>query len=97
MSIIPTSRKRDEEKPSVVAEAPAFHVDALLSILEDTDKALTPLTTRGMDGRTATILKEIEKSGAISLRTEGDDIFIDVLDRKKAITVIDRLISSLAR
>lgn len=95
MSIIPKKRSEPTAKPTIQSEAPAAHVDALLRILEDTDEALTPMTSRGMDGRTATILKEIEKSGAISVRTQGDNIWIDVLDRKKALTVVDRLIESL--
>lgn len=95
MSIIPKKRSEQAAQPTIQSEAPAAHVDALLRILEDTDEALTPMTSRGMDGRTATILKEIEKSGAISVRTQGDNIWIDVLDRKKALTVVDRLIESL--
>ncbi|MFC6197130.1 hypothetical protein [Ponticaulis profundi] len=75
--------------------APAPHVDALLRILEDTDRALEPLMLRGMDGRTAAVLREIEKTGAIALTVEGDDIWVDVIDRKKALSVIDKLIARL--
>ena len=86
---------RESEKPALHAEAPSFHMDALLSALEATDKALDPLTSRGMDGRTASILKEIEKSGASEVRVEGDDLWIDVIDRSKALGVVDKLIASL--
>lgn len=98
MPIVPSTRqKADSEKPSMHAEAPAAHVDALLRILEDTDAALSPMMQRGMDGRTAQILKEIEKSGAIAVHTEGDDVWIDVIDRKKALGVVDQLINSLRK
>ncbi|MAP93587.1 MAG: hypothetical protein CMK07_01435 [Ponticaulis sp.] len=86
-------------EPSDVAKletvAPAFHMDAILRALEATDELLEPLTSRGMDGRTATILREIEKSGAISVRTEGDDLWIDVVDRSKALSILDRLAKEL--
>lgn len=95
MSIVPKTRREEAEKPGIRAEAPSAHVDALLRILEETDEALTPMTSRGMDGRTATILKEIEKSGAIVVHTDGDSIWIDVVDRRKALGVVDRLINSL--
>lgn len=98
MPIVPNTRqKTDTEKPGMHAEAPAAHVDALLRILEDTDAALSPMMERGMDGRTAQILKEIEKSGAIAVHTEGDNIWIDVIDRKKALGVVDQLIKSLKK
>lgn len=95
MSFPSNDSKREAEKPALHAEAPAFHIDALLNALEATDKALDPLTSRGMDGRTASILKEIEKSGAIEVRVDGDDLWIDVIDRSKALSVVDRLIASL--
>ena len=97
MSIIPSTRSKDKEAPEMRHEAPAVHVEALLRILEDTDAALEPLTSRGMDGRTAAILNEIEKSGAISLRTTGDNIWVDVLDRQKALKVVDALIASFRK
>ncbi len=70
-------------------------MEALLRILEDTDAALEPMTSRGMDGRTATILKEIEKSGAIAVQAEGDEVWVDVIDRQAALAVIDKLIASI--
>ena len=92
----PTRNTSDEtEKAGHYAQAPSPHIDALLRALEATDQALDPMTSRGMDGRTASILREIEKSGAISVRTEGDDLWIDVLDRKKALTILDKLAESL--
>ena len=95
MSFPSNDSNRETEKPALHAEAPAFHIDALLNALEATDKALDPLTSRGMDGRTASILKEIEKSGAIEVRVDGDDLWIDVIDRSRALSVVDRLIASL--
>lgn len=97
MSILPKSTTETSAKPGIRSEAPAVHVEALLRILQDTDDALTPLTKRGMDGRTASILKEIEKSGAIEVRTEGDSVWIDVIDRKRALSVIDRLIAAVRK
>lgn len=97
MSLIPKNQSETNEKPSIRSEAPAFHMEALLGILEKTDAQLTPLTSRGMDGRTASILKEIEKSGAISINTDGDDIWIDVVDRQRALYVVDQLIASLKK
>ena len=95
MSLIPKRDSETDEKPAIQAVAPAVHMEALLGILERTDAELTPLTKRGMDGRTATILKEIEKSGAIDVRIDGDNIWVDVIDRKAALAVIDKLISGL--
>ena len=83
------------ENAGLQSEAPNPHVEALLSFLEATDQAMNPLTARGMDGRTAAILKEIEKTGAISLQTEGENILIDVIDKPRALGVIDRLIADL--
>lgn len=91
----PTRKSSEEaEKAGLHAQAPSPHIDALLRALEATDKALDPMTSRGMDGRTATILKEIEKSGAISVRTDGDDLWIDVVDRQKALLILDKLAES---
>ena len=94
---IPKNREFDDPgvRPGVRVDAPSPHMDALLRALEATDEALTPLTRHGMNGRTATILREIEKSGAISLRTDEDDLWIDVIDRKKALIVIDKLMETL--
>ena len=95
MALIPKNPSESTEKPEIRDEAPAVHMEALLGILEKTDAELTPLTSRGMDGRTATILKEIEKSGAIAINADGDEIWIDVIDRKRALKVVDQLIASL--
>ncbi|MAI90779.1 MAG: hypothetical protein CBB65_10085 [Hyphomonadaceae bacterium TMED5] len=72
-------------------------MDALFRILEETDQALEPMTSRGMDGRTASILREIEKSGAIAVQTDGDDLWVDVIDRKKALSIVDALLQSYAQ
>ena len=72
-------------------------MDALFRILEETDQALEPMTSRGMDGRTASILREIEKSGAIAVQTDGDDLWADVIDRKKALSIVDALLQSYAQ
>ncbi len=93
----PTRKQSDETaKPGLHSEAPSPHIDALLRALEATDQALEPLTSRGMDGRTASILREIEKSGAISVRTEGEDMWIDVHDKQKALGILDKLAASLS-
>lgn len=97
MSIIPTKSKDRTKDTQLETVAPAPHVEALLSILEETDKELTRLTSSGLDGRTARILREIEKSGAISLTTDGGDLLVDVIDRKRAIAVVDHLISSIGQ
>lgn len=94
----PTKKNDDlTAKPGLQTVAPSPHMDALLRALEATDQALEPLTSRGMDGRTASILREIEKSGAIEVRTEGDDLWIDVIDRKRALGIIDQLAKALKR
>ncbi|WP_293612195.1 hypothetical protein [Ponticaulis sp.] len=85
------------EQPALRTEAPAAHMDALFRILEETDQALEPMTSRGMDGRTASILREIEKSGAIAVQTDGDDLWVDVIDRKKALSIVDALLQSYAQ
>lgn len=92
----PTRKSDDAAKDAAhYAVAPSPHVDALLRILEDQDAETEPLMQSGMDGRTATILKEIEKSGAISVRTENGEIWVDVLDRPRALSVIDTLIRQM--
>lgn len=93
------SRNKSEEsaKPAMQTVAPAPHMDALLRILEDTDKALEPMMATGMDGRTASILHEIEKSGAISVQVDGDHLWVDVIDRRKAVAIIDKLIKALKK
>lgn len=88
---------RQVDGPALRNKAPSPHIEALLRALEATDEQLTPLTQHGMDGRTATILKEIEKTGAIYLRSEDDNLWIDVIDRKKALSVIDKLMAELKR
>tara|TARA_Y100000052_G_C2955303_1_gene89671 strand:- start:11020 stop:11316 length:297 start_codon:yes stop_codon:yes gene_type:complete len=94
----PTGKKDDlAEQPGLQTVAPSPHMDALLRALEATDQALEPMTSRGMDGRTASILREIEKSGAIEVRTEGDDLWIDVIDRKRALNILDQLAQALKR
>lgn len=94
----PTPKKSEENaKPSLQTVAPAPHMDALLRILEETDQALEPMMANGMDGRTASILREIEKSGAISVQIDGDDLWVDVIDRNKAVEIIDKLIAALRK
>ncbi|MAT33634.1 MAG: hypothetical protein CMK06_07935 [Ponticaulis sp.] len=93
----PRKPKPSEIEPaSLQAVAPSPHMDALLRALEQTEQALEPMTSRGMDGRTAQILKEIEKTGAIAVHIDGDELWIDVIDRAKALGVIDKLINSLS-
>lgn len=94
----PTPKKsEDAAKPAIQTVAPAPHMDALLRILEETDKALEPMTASGLDGRTASILREIEKSGAIALQVEGDELWVDVIDRDKAVDIIDKLMDALKK
>ena len=94
----PTPKKsEDAAKPAIQTVAPAPHMDALLRILEETDKALEPMRASGLDGRTASILREIEKSGAIALQVEGDELWVDVIDRDKAVDIIDKLMDALKK
>ena len=94
----PTPKKsEDAAKPAIQTVAPAPHMDALLRILEETDKALEPMMASGLDGRTASILREIEKSGAIALQVEGDELWVDVVDRDKAVDIIDKLLDALKK
>ena len=95
MSFQGESGRSDADRTGLCSVAPSRHIDALLRALETTDRSLTPITSRGMDGRTASILREIETSGAISVRANGDALRIDVNDRRKVRAILNHLTEML--
>ncbi len=91
---MPLVARRTPARPATElrAEAPSAHMDAILSALDDTDRSLSALMAHGMDGRTASVFRELEAVGAIALHTGEDGVFIDVLDRTRALALLDGML-----